>query len=93
MRVSASTMEVRILALRQGLMNEVRMWQVRLMDLHEIDAHEEGLRRTCVAVEIVERCLFDITIQERNADDALLWRVDVLAIDLELFLSWLPCIS
>ena len=36
------------------------------------------------AVEIVERRLLDVFVEEGNADDALVRRVDVLAVDLEV---------
>src|SRR6516164_9279940 len=74
-------------------MNEVRMRQVRLMDFHEVDAHEKWLGRTRVAVEIVQRSLFDIGVQERNADNTLLRCVDVFAVDLELFTRGLSCVA
>jgi hypothetical protein len=74
-------------------MNEVRMRQVRLVHLHEVDAHEKWLGRTRVAVEKVQRSLFDIGVQERNADNTLLRCVDVFAVDLELFTRWLSCVA
>jgi hypothetical protein len=76
-----------ILTLGHGLMDVVRVRHVRLMHLHEIDAHEEALRRPRVAIEIVEGRLLDIGVEEGNADHALLaadhGRVDILAVDLE----------
>jgi hypothetical protein len=51
--------------------------------LHEIDAHEKrrvGLGRP---LEVLERRLLDVGVKERNPYDALLRRVDILAVDLE----------
>ncbi len=71
-------------------MDVVRVRQVRLMHFHEVDAHEERLvRRLRRLVEIVERGLLDIAVEERNADHALAAvddrGVDILAVDLEIF--------
>src|SRR5437667_11627223 len=64
------------------------------MHLHEVDAHEEGLRRTRVAIEIFERGFLDVAIKKRNSEHTFTTvddrRIDVLAVDLELFLRRLP---
>ena len=60
------------------------MRHVRLVHLHEVDAHEERLVGLGRAVEIVERRLLDVLVEEGDADDALVGRVDVLAVDLEV---------
>ena len=48
-----------------------------------------------VAVEVVERGLLDIAVEERNADDAFLVcrRIDVLAVDLEVLVRRLAGIA
>src|SRR5262249_9099746 len=71
---------IRVFALRERFFLEFGGRHVRLMHLHEVDAHEERLCRIRVAVEIVERCLLDILIEERNAHNTLLRRVDVLTV-------------
>src|SRR5262249_26782770 len=71
------------LALDQRLVDKIGVRNIRLVNLHEIDAHEEWLRRTGVAIEIVERRSLDVGVQIRNADDALLRRIDVFAVDFE----------
>ena len=58
--------------------------QVRLVHLHEVDAHEERLARAGRPVEIIERRLLDVAIEERDPDHALRGRVDVLTVDLEV---------
>jgi hypothetical protein len=52
--------------------------------LHEVDAHEERQARLAVSIEIVERRLLDILVEERDPDNALVWRVDLFAVDLEI---------
>ena len=68
-------------------MDVVGVRHVRLVHLHEVDAHEDRLARIRIAIEIVERRLFDVAVEERNADDAFAavddGRVDVLTVDLE----------
>ena len=52
-------------------MHEVGRRHVRLVDLHEVDVHEEWLvRRLAAVIEIVEGCFLDVLVEERNADDA-----------------------
>src|SRR5262249_20104515 len=75
------------------LLDKVGMRQIWLVNLHEIDAHEERLRRTSVAIEIVERRSLDISVQIRNADNALLRRIDVFTIDFELLTRRLPGVA
>ncbi|MNX60131.1 hypothetical protein D3C86_910290 [compost metagenome] len=57
------------------------------MDLHEIDVHEERLLGFSVAVQILERGLFNVAVEERDTNHAFLavhdGRIDVLTIDLE----------
>ena len=62
---------VGVLALGQRLVDVVRVRHVRLVHLHEVDVHEERLGRLGRSVEIVERRLLDVAVEERNADDAL----------------------
>ncbi len=69
------------------------MRHVRLMHLHEVDAHEDRFARIGIAVEIVDRRLFDIAVEERDADHALRGRIDILAVDLELLLHRLPGVA
>jgi hypothetical protein len=58
--------------------------------LHEVDVDEEGLAGVLRhLVEELERRLLDVAVEEGNADDALLGRVDVLAVDLEVLLGLL----
>src|SRR5262249_8993400 len=76
---------VGVFGLGEGFVNEVGMRKVWLVNLHEVDAHEERLSRTRIAVEIVQCCLLDIAVQERDTNNTLLRRVDVFAADLELF--------
>ena len=54
---------------------------------------KNGLVGLGMRVEIVERGLLDIFVEERNADDALVRRVDVLAVDLEVLLRRLAGIA
>ena len=68
------------------------------MNLHEIDVDEEWLVRLLGSlVQKLERCLFDIAVKERNTDHALFpvdhRCIDVLAVDLEIFLGWLSCFA
>ncbi len=63
------------------------------MHLHEVDAHEERFASRCGLIEVLGRCLFDILIEEGDADDTLLGGVDVLSIDLEVLARGLPRIS
>ncbi len=65
-------------------MDEVRVRQVGLVNLCEVDAHEEWLARLRHLVEVFEGRLLDVFVEERDADHALLGRVDVLAVDLEI---------
>src|SRR5215475_335881 len=71
-------------ALDHRLVDKIGVRQIWLVHLHEIDAHEERLRRTSVAIEIIERGSLNIGVQIRDADNALLRRIDVFTIDLEL---------
>ena len=97
MRVSFSTTESAYFDLRHRLMLEFRRRHVRLVHLHEVDAHEEGLRRAAVAIEIIDRRPLDVLVVERNADHALFAvdhrRIDVLAVDLEFLFRRLPGIA
>ena len=63
---------VGILGLGHGFVHEVRMRHVRLVNLHEVDAHEERLAGFGRLVEILERRLLDVVVEERDPDDALL---------------------
>ena len=74
-------------------MDVVGVRHVRLVHLHEVDAHEDRLGRIRIAVEVVDRRLFDITVEERNADHALRGRIDILPVDLEVLASQLPGIA
>jgi hypothetical protein len=67
----------------------LRRRQVRLVHLHEVDAHEERLGGLGRLVEILERGLLDIGVEEGDADHALVGRVDILAVDLEVLLGGL----
>lgn len=58
-----------------------------LVHLHEVDVHEERLFGVLDGIEIIERGLLHVFVVERDADDALVWAVDVLPVDLELFLG------
>src|SRR6476620_9464742 len=80
-------------ALRGGLMFELGSRHVRLMHLHEIDAHEKWRRRVNVALKIVERRLLDILVKEGNADETLVRCVDVLSVDLEVLVGCLTSIG
>ena len=71
----------------------LRRRKVRLVHLHEVDAHEEGLRRMGMLVEIIERRLLDIFVEERDADHALLGRVHILAVDLEVLMRRLARVA
>ena len=84
MRASFSTIELPNLLFAADLPTEFRRRHVGLMHLHEVDAHEERIVRMRVLVEIVERGLLDIFVKERDADDALVRRVDILPVDLEV---------
>ncbi len=44
---------------------------------------KNGAPALCGAVEIVEDGLLDVSVEERDADDALIGRINVLAIDLK----------
>ncbi|MNP15273.1 hypothetical protein D3C76_1076260 [compost metagenome] len=70
-------------------MDELRRWQVGLVNLHEVDVDKERLAGFGRGVEKLQRRLFHIVVEERNAHDtglAIHYRgVDVLAVDLELF--------
>src|SRR5262249_16031542 len=88
---------VSIFALRERLMLEFGGGHVRLMRLHEVDAHEERLGRSRDASEIVERSLFNITVVKGNpngtcgaVDDR---RINVLTVDLEFLFCRLPGIA
>ena len=74
-------------------MDEVGVRHVRLVHLHEVDAHEERLAGLGRPVEVLERRLLDVLVEERDADDALRRRVDVLAVDLELLARRLPRVA
>ncbi|MNV42930.1 hypothetical protein D3C71_1346300 [compost metagenome] len=78
-----------ILAFRQRLADVVGVRHVGLVDLHEVDVHEEGLFGLGVAIQVVQRGLFHVAVKERNADHAFLavhdGRVHILPIDLEFF--------
>ena len=67
MRVSFSTMESAYLLLLNRLVDEVRVRQVRLVHLHEIDVDEERLVRSFRRViEEFERGLLDVGVQRRE---------------------------
>ena len=72
---------------------EVGVRHVRLVHLHEVDAHEERLVGFGRLVEILKRRLLDILVEERNPDHALFGRVDILAVDLEFFDRLFPCFA
>ena len=64
--------------------------QVRLVHLHEVDAHEERGPGCGRLVEILRRGLLDVLVEERNPHHALRRRVDVLAVDLGHLAHRLP---
>src|SRR3546814_516161 len=55
-----------------------------LMHLHEIYVDIEGSIRLCRLLEKLQRSPFDIAVEIGNADHALVRRIDVLAVDLEI---------
>src|SRR5271170_7423703 len=69
------------------------MWHVRLVRLHEVDAHEEWLVGFAYLVKIVRGGLFDVPIEEWDSDDALFRRVNILSVDLEFLMRLLACIA
>ena len=73
MRVSSSTTESAYLLLDMDLWIVVRVRQVRLMHLHEVDVDEERLCPGLLdaVVEEFERRLFHVAVKERNANDAV----------------------
>ena len=93
MRVSFSTIESGVFGFRRRLVDEFRCRQVWLVHLHEVDAHEERLAGLAVAIEIIQRRLLDVLVEERDPDDTLVQRVDVLAVDLEILARRLAGIS
>ena len=93
MRASFSTIEIAELALRRRLALIVRRRHVRLVHLHEIDVHEERLRCMRMLVEIVERRFFDIAVKEGDADHALVRRIDILTVDLEVLVRGLAGVA
>ena len=70
-------------------MDEIGVRQVRLVHLHEVDAHEERCARPGCPLEVLERRFLDVFVKERNPHDALRRRVDVLAVNLEVFFGLL----
>ena len=75
-------------------MLELRRRQVRLVDLHEVDVDEERLIGVLRRVfQELQARLLDVLVQERNADDALVRRVDVLAVDLPVLLGRLAGVA
>ena len=83
---------IRELGLRHGLADVVGVRQVGLVHLHEVDAHEEGLAGLRRAVEIVDRGLLDVLVEERDADHALLGRVLVFAVDVPIVVAFSPAL-
>ena len=83
-RVSFSTTESANLVLVMDLPSKFRGRHVRLVHLHEVDAHEERLAGLGGLVEIVDRSLLDVFIEKGNPDQLLIRGIDVLAVDFEL---------
>jgi hypothetical protein len=77
--------------------DEVRVRHVRLVHLHEVDAHEERLVRVLRRfVEIVDGRLLHVLVEERNPDATgtpFLRRVHVLTVDLEFLNRLLACFA
>ncbi|MNL26411.1 hypothetical protein D3C87_1479350 [compost metagenome] len=78
-------------------MDVVRIREVRLVHLHEVDAHEERLLGLGVAVQVVQRCLFHVAIKEGYPHDAFTpvhhRRIDILAIYLEFLARLFPGVA
>ena len=84
---------VRVFGLGWGLVDELRGGQVRLVNLHEIDAHEERFAGFGCLIQIFGRRLLYVLVQERNADDAFLRGIHILAVDLELLFRLLARVA
>src|SRR5262249_1685319 len=57
-----------VLAFRRRFMHELGSRQIRLVHLHEIDAHEEWLAGFRCSVEIIDRRFLNVIIEERDPD-------------------------
>ena len=60
-------------------MLELGRRQIWLVHLHEVDIDEEGLVGFGCVIEEFERRFFYVAVEEGNADDAFIGRVDIFA--------------
>lgn len=69
-------------------MLELRRRHIGLVHFHKIDVDEEWLTGVfSCGVEELECGLLYVTVKERDAYHTLVWRIDVLPVDLEVFLG------
>ena len=92
-RASASTMESAYLLLDSDLWMKSGCGMFGWCTFMKLTLMKNGLPALARPVEIVGRRLFHIGIEEWNADDALVGRIHVFAVDLELFASLFAGIS